>query len=81
MKQLSGVKPGGFFVLGDNEMTKAEKYQHKSMESVGELLRMLNKEQFVLDCGHHVTFGQVICNDIKVHKNVELHVICSQCRS
>ncbi len=62
-------------------MIKAEKPQHKSMESVRELLRILNKEQFVLDCGHHVTFDQVICNDINTRENVELHVICSQCGS
>jgi len=35
--------------------------------------------KFILDCGHHISFGHYLGNDITIYNGKELKIICSQC--
>ena len=40
---------------------------------------ILDREKFVLDCGHHVTFNEVLGNNITVYNGKELRITCAEC--
>ena len=42
------------------------------------ILRLKGK-RFGLDCGHHITFGHFLGNDITILNGERLKLICSQC--
>ena len=61
-------------------MTKEQKEQYQSPELLRDILkRTLNGKKFRLDCGHHVTFGRFLGNDITIYNGKEFKIICSQC--
>ncbi len=61
-------------------MTKEEKEKYKSTDLLRDILRQtLNGKKFRLDCGHHVTFGQFLGNDITIYNGKKFKIICSQC--
>ncbi|MBM9515241.1 hypothetical protein [Desulfogranum marinum] len=61
-------------------MTKQQKKQYQPTEALRQVLNILNQQKFVLDCGHHVTFNQVLGNDITIRNGKELQITCSECR-
>ncbi len=61
-------------------MTKEEKERYQDPELLRDILqRSLKGMKFRLDCGHHVTFGHYLGNDITVYNGKEFKIICSQC--
>lgn len=43
------------------------------------LINTLKGRRFRLDCGHHITFGHHLGNDITIYNGKKLKIICSQC--
>jgi hypothetical protein len=61
-------------------MTKDEKARYDEPEQLGDILkRVLAGKKFRLHCGHHVTFGTNLGNDITVRNGKEYKIICSLC--
>ncbi len=60
-------------------MTKQQKKQYRPTDDLRHMLNTLSQEKSVLDCGHHVTFNQVLGNDITIRNGKELHITCSEC--
>lgn len=61
-------------------MTKKQKEQYQSIELLRDILkRTLNGQKFRLDCGHYITFGHFLGNDITIRNGKKLKIICSQC--
>lgn len=48
-------------------------------EDVEKLKQLLRKGKYRLDCGHHVTLGHNLGNDIAVINGSKLKVICTLC--
>ncbi len=61
-------------------MTKKEKEKY---EDVDELRRLLHKtfdgRKFRLDCGHHLTFGCFLGNNITIYNGCQIRIVCSEC--
>jgi hypothetical protein len=61
-------------------MTKEEKSRYSEPEALRDILRrVLSGRKFLLDCGHLVSFGSTLGNDITVINGREFKVICSLC--
>ena len=61
-------------------MTKEQKRLYGEPEALKNILkRVLWGRKFLLDCGHHVTFGSSLANDVTLINGREFRVICSQC--
>ena len=60
-------------------MTKKQKQAYRSTDDLRELLEILNREKFTLDCGHHVTFNEVLGNNVTIYNGTELRIICAEC--
>ena len=60
-------------------MTKQEKQQYRPTDELRKILETLDKEKFRLDCGHHITFGETLGNDLTVRNGKVLHITCAQC--
>jgi hypothetical protein len=61
-------------------MNKEEKSRNSEPEALRDILkRVLAGRKFMLDCGHHVTFGSNLGNDVTLINGREFKVICSQC--
>lgn len=60
-------------------MTKKQKENYRATKELRQILAVLDKEKFQLDCGHHITFGEVLGNDLTIRNGRELQIICAQC--
>jgi hypothetical protein len=61
-------------------MNKQQKLQYQGPEVLKEILhRELYGKKFALQCGHVITFGTNLGNDLTVRNGKELVVICAQC--
>ena len=62
-------------------MTKDQEKQYKPTDDLRQILTRLKGQKFVLDCGHHITFGHAFGNDITILNNwgKSPKIICSQC--
>ena len=61
-------------------MTREEKKRYEDTDALREIFRNLKGRKFRLDCGHHITFGHFLGNDITVYNsNKRPKIICSQC--
>ncbi len=61
-------------------MTKKEKKRYAEPELLRDILqRTLTGKKFRLDCGHHITFGSNLGNDITICNGKKFKIICSQC--
>jgi hypothetical protein len=61
-------------------VTKEEKARYDEPEQLGDILkRVLEGRKFRLHCGHHVTFGTNLGNDVTIRNGKEYKIICSQC--
>lgn len=60
-------------------MTNEQKQHYRPTEELRELLEILEREKFILDCGHHVTFNQVLGNNVTIYNGKKLKIICSLC--
>lgn len=61
-------------------MTNDEKGQYSEPKLLKDILeRVLKGKKFRLECGHYVSFGHFLGNDITVINGKEFKIICSQC--
>jgi hypothetical protein len=60
-------------------MTKAKKNSYQDTEVLRRMLLQLKGKRFRLDCGHHITFGYFLGNDITILNGKRLKFICSHC--
>ena len=61
-------------------MIKEAEAKYDESESLRKLLdENLTGRKFRLDCGHHVTFGHNLGNDITIYNGKQLRVVCSLC--
>lgn len=64
----------------EDVMTKEEKCRYDRPEQLRDILkRVLDGRKFMLDCGHHCTFGTHLGNDITIINGREFKIICSLC--
>jgi hypothetical protein len=66
-----------FFVYEGGVVNPKEKY--KDTKELRKILSRLNGMKFKLDCGHRVTFGYHLGNDITIINGKEPKIICSLC--
>jgi len=61
-------------------MTKDKKKEYQNVSVLKAILvNMLTGKKFKLDCGHYVSFGHFLGNDITVINGKEFKIICSLC--
>ena len=61
-------------------MTRKQKQQYQQPEMLRDILqRVLVGMKFRLDCGHHVTFGEILGNDVTIRNGKKFRIICTQC--
>ena len=60
-------------------MTKKQKEQYQEADALREILSKLKGQKFKLDCGHHVTLGHFLGNDITIRNGKNQTIICAQC--
>ncbi|WDP89025.1 MAG: hypothetical protein HUN04_04475 [Desulfobacter sp.] len=60
-------------------MTKQQKEAYQDVEELKKIIRSLKGRKFRLDCGHHVTFGHFLGNDLTIRNDKEPVIICSLC--
>ena len=60
-------------------MTKKEAVQYEDVEVLRAFLATLKGRKFTLDCGHHVTFGYFLGNNVIIYNGKKPKIICSQC--
>lgn len=61
-------------------MTSEQREQYESTDTLREILsKILNGRKFKLDCGHHVTFGYHLGNNVAIYNGKKFKIICSQC--
>ena len=64
----------------EEDMTKEQKRRYSEPELLKDILeRVLKGRKFRLECGHHVSFGSNLRNDIIVINGKKFKVICSLC--
>jgi len=60
-------------------MIQEEKKKYQDTEKLRIALTQLKGMKFKLDCGHHVTFGYYLGNDIIIRNGKYPEIICTQC--
>jgi hypothetical protein len=71
--------PVGFLNL-EAIMTNSDRERYQSIEVLREILkRTLKGLKFQLDCGHYVTFGHFLGNNVTIYNGKDLRIICSEC--
>ncbi len=61
-------------------MTKEEKQEYAKADELRQLLiEMLGGEKFVLDCGHRITLGHPLGNNLIIINGTRLKLICTLC--
>jgi hypothetical protein len=60
-------------------MKLSEKKRYKPVNELRRILEALENGKFVLDCGHHVTFNQVLGNNVIILNGKDLRIICVEC--
>jgi hypothetical protein len=60
-------------------MTVTEKSKYSKAEDLKNIIRELAGKKFQLDCGHHVTFGHNLGNDIAIFNGKNIKIICTLC--
>ena len=60
-------------------MTREEKDRYRETDELRRILSQFKGMRFKLDCGHHVTFGHYLGNDITIYNGKLPTINCSQC--
>lgn len=60
-------------------MTRQQQQFYQDNKPVKDLIKSLKGRKFKLDCGHHVTFGHHLGNDITIFNGKNPKIICSLC--
>lgn len=60
-------------------MTKQKKEAYQDVEELEKIIQSLKGEKFHLHCGHQVTFGYHLGNDITIRNGKNPEITCSLC--
>ena len=61
-------------------MNEKQIQKYKQPEALRDILhRVLTGKKFQLHCGHHVTFGEILGNDVIIRNGKNFRLICAQC--
>ena len=60
-------------------MTVIEKTAYEDADALRAVIENLKGRKFKLDCGHHVTFGHPLGNNVTIYNGKTQEIICSQC--
>jgi hypothetical protein len=60
-------------------MKSSDKKRYQPVDELRRMLGVLQQGKFVLDCGHHITFNQVLGNNVIILNGKRLRIICSEC--
>jgi hypothetical protein len=60
-------------------MTKEKKAAYEGPEKLIKIIETLKGRKFKLHCGHHISFGCHLGNDITIYNGKHPRIICSQC--
>ncbi|MFP4453711.1 MAG: hypothetical protein ACLFPI_10150 [Desulfobacterales bacterium] len=61
-------------------MTKKQRQEYRDTEELRKILaKALRGKKFILDCGHHITFGYHLGNDITIYNGRDFKITCSEC--
>jgi hypothetical protein len=60
-------------------MSNEEMERYEDTSALKQIIKNLHGRKFRLDCGHHVTFGYWLGNDVTIYNGKEPKIICSQC--
>jgi len=60
-------------------MSENQEAIYENTDELREFLKKLSGKKFFLDCGHKVTFGHFLGNDITVYNGKNPRIICSMC--
>jgi hypothetical protein len=58
---------------------KNKKETYQDVEELKKIIQGLNGKKFKLDCGHKITFGYYLGNDITIRNGKIPEIICSLC--
>jgi ATP phosphoribosyltransferase regulatory subunit HisZ len=60
-------------------MTKEQKAEYGETDELREILKQaLAGKKFRLDCGHFVSFGYYLGNNMTIYNGKKLKIVCSQ---
>lgn len=61
-------------------MTREEKQEYAEADQLRTILmETLGGEKYQLDCGHHITFGHQLGNNLIIINGAKLKIICTRC--
>ena len=60
-------------------MKKAQKQVYEDAEVLRQVIKNLGNRKFCLDCGHHVTFGYLLGNDVTIRNGKDPKITCLEC--
>lgn len=60
-------------------MRKEQKQAYEDTEVLRQVFKNLVNRKFRLDCGHHVTFGHWLGNDVAVRNGKDPKITCLEC--
>jgi hypothetical protein len=60
-------------------MTQDEKAKYQSADELREIFVKIKGKKFRLDCGHHVTIGHNLGNNLIIYNNKKPTIICTCC--
>ena len=60
-------------------MTQEEKEKYEPTDALREIFTTMRGKKFRLDCGHHVTMGHNLGNNIIIYNNKDPKIICTCC--
>lgn len=60
-------------------MTRKRSQQYEETEELRRILHSLKNRKFILDCGHHITFGYFLGNNITILNGKRMTIICTNC--
>ena len=60
-------------------MTQEEESRYEDTDALRKTFADLKGRKFRLDCGHHVTVGHNLGNDITVYNGKTARIVCSLC--
>ena len=60
-------------------MTRQQKEAYQNVEELKKIIQNLKGKKFKLDCGHYMTFGYHLGNDITIRNGKEPVITCSLC--
>ncbi len=64
----------------DEELQTGEAYtEYASTEELRKVFEDMKGQKFMLDCGHKVTFGYFLANNLAIINGKKIKIICSEC--